>query len=435
MTNPNSHLKTARVIVFLAAMMPSAISLSQSVEAPSVAATIEPSHKQLFENQVFELTLSLHAVDVQVGNRFSLTGLPSSDRFELRDFHELPMQRKSEGNRIVTIRRFRCEARAVSPGATTISPLLHILLLQRRQLRIGSTWQEVPHDVSVRPIVLEVASLPDKDRPDGFSGAVGQFSFHVDIYPLDVAAGDLITATMKVSGKGYLGELQPPGISSGRHFKVYDPKPVDVAGPEEKIFEQVIIPQTTNATEIPQVCFSFFDPIKGTYQTVERGPFNVTFHAKTNISVEPYSPDTGPEKPLTRSRIEDTPIREHIKAYAWIIAALVMIVLGSATVILRLMDKVSTGMAAVLLIVINMALVVSIVLAFTKADLSSNPEAVVNRSATARIAPGYSADATFAVPEDSTVRVLDSYRDWVKISYSDKRGWIPQSALNLSQDE
>jgi hypothetical protein len=59
----------------------------------------------------------------------------------------------------------------------------------------------------------------------------------------------------------------------------------------------------------------------------------------------------------------------------------------------------------------------------------------VNRSATARIAPGYSADATFAVPEDSTVRVLDSYRDWVKISYYDKRGWIPQSALNLSQDE
>lgn len=131
-----------------------------------------------------------------------------------------------------------------------------------------------------RPVTLEsegvsikVLPLPEEERPAGFSGAVGEYSFNVSVSPDNVKEGDPITLRMTIVGKGNLSTVQMPPLSNEDNFKVYDPQVLEKGGVKKS--EQVIIPQSDKITEIPAIQFSYFNPQIGKYQTITRGPFPI----------------------------------------------------------------------------------------------------------------------------------------------------------------
>jgi len=179
--------------------------------------------------------------------------LPPKSKLHLDKFRELPVERKTMENQTREVRGYRCEARAMSPGIIEVSPTLRVTILTKRRLFIGSTWQETPYDIRVKPLMLSVIPLPETGKPGNFSGAVGQFSFDVEVIPSNVAVGDLIAVVMRVRGKGYLEEISPPSVSPGRHFKVYDSRHLSEGGEEVRAFKQIVVPESTNAVEISAV--------------------------------------------------------------------------------------------------------------------------------------------------------------------------------------
>jgi len=71
---------------------------------------------------------------------------------------------------------------------------------------------------------------------------------------------------MTVKGEGNFDSIKAPRLQSKDGFKVYDPQVKQ--NENEKIFEQVIIPDSENITHIPQINFSFFNTKTGQYEVL-----------------------------------------------------------------------------------------------------------------------------------------------------------------------
>ena len=360
-------------------LLPVCPSLVQA--APLVlSAILEADRTEIFQYETFSITLSIRSTGVRLGKKIDLLGLPHESRLQfIGNFANLPLQRTQSGE----TRRFRVKARAGMVGTLKMAPVLRVGILSRQRAFIGWRWMEQPRDVRVRPLTLSIKPLPATGRPEDFSGAVGQFSFDVDIVPRDVAVGDLITAVMRIHGNGYLEGILPPRASPGKNFKVYDPEAVAGKDAGEKVIEQILIPQSTNAIEIPALTFSYFDPQAAAYRILTRGPFPLTFHGPQTVSFESYEPVAS--FPATNGDVRVAPS-------------------SPLTLLQRLSLSLRNG-------------------------LRKGKTRTVQRREAARIAPALSAVRSFELTDGSVVRVLAIYGRWVKISFGNRRGWIRVEAL------
>ncbi|MBU4304715.1 MAG: BatD family protein [Candidatus Omnitrophica bacterium] len=124
-------------------------------------------------------------------------------------------------------------------------------------------------EVKSAEAVIKVLPLPEEQRPAEFSGAVGDFQMKVQSAPLEVRAGDPITLTMTISGTGNFDSVQSPVLASAEGFKAYSPQLQEKGN--EKVFEQVIIPQEEIIERIPAINFAFFNPDEKRYVVLNQG--------------------------------------------------------------------------------------------------------------------------------------------------------------------
>ncbi|RKY32527.1 MAG: hypothetical protein DRP74_02335 [Candidatus Omnitrophota bacterium] len=159
-------------------------------------------------------------------------------------------------------------------------------------------------------IALTVNEVPGQDKPVEYNGAVGRFTFDVDVKPRSLKVGEPITLTMKVAGSGNIEQLQLPHIPDIESFKSYEPESkVNITQENgqvrgEKIFEKVLIPRSPGDYKIPEITFAFFNPATGRYQTEVRGPFSIHVDKAekeeevTVIAITPEGPEDRPRREL-----------------------------------------------------------------------------------------------------------------------------------------
>lgn len=140
-------------------------------------------------------------------------------------------------------------------------------------------FEEYPVELSSNKVNINVLAFPEQNKPAAFKGAVGDFEMEVSVEPKTVKVGDPITVKTTISGRGNMDTVTAPEIKTTDGFKTYEPQ-ANKKG-KQKIYEQIFIPKTDEAKEIPGVSFSFFDPAKGKYVTLSKGPFSVVIQKQT----------------------------------------------------------------------------------------------------------------------------------------------------------
>lgn len=141
--------------------------------------------------------------------------------------------------------------------------------------------REVPVTIDALPI--EVLPLPEKGRPADFAGAVGQWNLEVTAKPTDLAVGDPITLTIKISGAGNIDTVSSPKIGSLDEFKTYDPTTkttkdeLNTMG--ERVIQQVLIAKSTETKQLPEVRLAYFDPVAKTYRMAVQTPIPLVVKA------------------------------------------------------------------------------------------------------------------------------------------------------------
>ncbi len=126
-------------------------------------------------------------------------------------------------------------------------------------------------DVESEPATFEVKPLP-ANAPPSFSGAIGNFTMTTDAKPKNVQAGDPITVTSTISGRGNFDRVNAPVFEDERGWHKYPPSAKfkqddDVGISGAKTFETVISPNEKKQA-LPLLAFSYFDPLKEKYVTL-----------------------------------------------------------------------------------------------------------------------------------------------------------------------
>ncbi len=211
--------------------------------------------------------------------------------FSAAEFFEPERHRESVRGSRYDVLVFRQNLFAIKEGDYVLGPatLRCKMVVRKRTTRRASLFgssvfdddffsSRFGHDVY--PIELEsveipisILPFPEKGRPSDFQGAVGDFDMDVSVRPAKVKIGDPVTLRMTITGRGNLDTVTVPRLASTEEFKTYEPQVTKKGG--EKIYEQILIPKTDEAKEIPEVSFSFFNPSSEKYKTIRKGPFPV----------------------------------------------------------------------------------------------------------------------------------------------------------------
>ncbi len=145
----------------------------------------------------------------------------------------------------------------------------------------GSLSQIVQRTIVAPAVEIEVEPLPTP-KPATFSGAVGKFTISGSLTPEQINANDAATLRLTVSGQGNMKLLKSPKINFPNDFEVYDPKETDktqntASGARgNKIFDYIVVPRHAGDYSIPPVAYTYFDPEKSQYITVQTDSFSIS---------------------------------------------------------------------------------------------------------------------------------------------------------------
>ncbi len=151
-------------------------------------------------------------------------------------------------------------------------PSIELIVDVRTQARSffdrGSTKRSV---IKSKPVIVNVKPLPEKGKPAGFSGAVGDFTLTSNISTAELKVGESFTYTLEIRGNGNLNQFDPPVLPEIQHLRFFEPEISTeisdnmISG--KKIIKYLVIAQEKGVFNIPSLQFSYFDPILKKYNT------------------------------------------------------------------------------------------------------------------------------------------------------------------------
>ncbi len=247
--------------------------------------------KQVFVGEVIIAELQFHIrAGTQLAAEPQLTAFPT-DGLTVGKLAEGRQRQAQLGNTLYIVVPYRVALTVVKPGRISLGPVTANVIVKqpspRRQRDPFFDWfgMRDPFDVfnieqkhvpvAADAEVLDALPVPIQNAPQGFNGAVGNYSLAFSAGPTNVAVGDPITVRVQIAGRGALDLLSLPEQPAWQNFKAFPAtsKPAETSDPlgieGVKTFEQVLVPQSTDVTELPPFVFSFFDPDARVFRTLK----------------------------------------------------------------------------------------------------------------------------------------------------------------------
>lgn len=127
---------------------------------------------------------------------------------------------------------------------------------------------------------IDVRPLPSP-KPEGFDGAVGNFSAGVQLSSTALHTNEPVTYTYTITGTGNIKYLKTPVVNFPPGFDQYTPRTDidakysrgDMTGTYTVTF--TLVPQEVGSFEIPPAKFAYFDPKAGEYKSMDLRGFDV----------------------------------------------------------------------------------------------------------------------------------------------------------------
>lgn len=187
-----------------------------------------------------------------------------------RRYQEETVEIGGQGFRRIELRKLMLFP--IKPGKLTIAPALVELFVSRGSLfRPASSVKRAS-----LPVEITVAPLPTAKQPDGYDPAnVGKYTFASEVDNEKVRVGEPVTLKLTAKGIGNVRNLVLPAPDSIPGFKVYAPETevdVQVQGDAvvgSRVNRILMIPTEEGTHTVPPIKWSFYDPQKGAYQTLE----------------------------------------------------------------------------------------------------------------------------------------------------------------------
>ena len=207
-----------------------------------------------------------------------------------------------EGNERFEVYRWSSEFSPIEPGNLSLQFATEVSLLVRARRATSAfdsifdsdffspSHRRIPLLIQSQPLEMEVRKLPS-GAPHSFTGAIGNFTLKSTASPLEVEQGDPITLDIVISGEGNFDRVNHSGLQNPKGFRTYQPEEQwepDSTNPRRgrKNFKQAIIPSDPGITEIPPVSFSYFNPERAEYETLQTEPITISVSGTAQSATE-----------------------------------------------------------------------------------------------------------------------------------------------------
>ncbi len=134
--------------------------------------------------------------------------------------------------------------------------------------------KQVRREFSSAKKVLRAKALPLTNKPENFTGAVGDFSFDVSLNKGSLKANESSLIKVEVNGKGNLKLFELPKVTTPEELEVYQPERKEkisvtsngISGAVTDTY--TVVPKFKGKYKIPKTSFSYFNPKEKIYKTI-----------------------------------------------------------------------------------------------------------------------------------------------------------------------
>lgn len=135
---------------------------------------------------------------------------------------------------------------------------------------------------------VHVLPLPERGRPEDFSGAIGQFELQVEPPATALTQGEPVDLRYAVQGRGNFGQFRGPTLAPSNDWKAYDAssklsKTTADALSGKLQYLQPLAAVRDGQLPLPALTFSYFDPETAQYVTRTAAP------AQVHVAAAPMS--------------------------------------------------------------------------------------------------------------------------------------------------
>lgn len=271
-----------QITVTEAVKNPSMDKTASNVAKENLFLTTEISKTNPYLNEAVSIVYKLY-----VGTQIALDDLRPVDTPKYPNFWSQDIQLKSYEVESCTYegKPFRCivvKKVVLYPqktGNVTIEPLTLDAILAvpstQRDFFGRPIMEQVAQRVTSGNKTINVKNLPEENKPDNFSGAVGEFNFSVTTSRKELKAGESLQAKVEISGKGNLKLFEIPKLTFPTSLEVYNPEKKDnintsISGMNGQIEESyTVIPQYKGKYPVAGISFAYFNTRTEKYETLK----------------------------------------------------------------------------------------------------------------------------------------------------------------------
>ncbi len=147
----------------------------------------------------------------------------------------------------------------------------------RRDIFGGRLFTTIDKTVAAGKRTINVKALPQANKPESFTGAVGKFDFKVTADRSSLAATESLNVKVEVKGNGNLKLFELPELQVPASLEKYEPERIenvrtDLNGTQGSIIDNyTIVPMQKGKFPIPSLSFSWFDLESKSYKTINSG--------------------------------------------------------------------------------------------------------------------------------------------------------------------
>lgn len=250
------------------------------------------SKSKVYVGEVIDVTFKVYTrMEMQLRN---ITKLPSYDGFFVQNIKTVEQTKQTnetiDGVTYVVGEIYKTFVIPQHTGKLTIDPFEIECVVRQKSKRkprdifeqmMGVGYEEVLHPMKSLPVTIDVQALPEAGKPEGFSGAVGSYTYKAVMSKENVKADDAVNLTITLSGNGNIKLVEPTKVNLPEDFETYDAKTNEnisvtrsgISG--TKTFDYLFIPRHEGEYTIEPVNFSYFDPSKKEYVTLPSPTFNL----------------------------------------------------------------------------------------------------------------------------------------------------------------
>lgn len=195
----------------------------------------------------------------------------------------------------VSVTEVTQEVEAQTPGDFPI-PASSIAGYAYKESPVSKTHQLIEPKLTAETpsMTITVKPFPADGKPDSFNGAVGKFSMRTSLQtPSSMHVDDKIELLVEITGDDNLQTVKLPDLTAAGFrdlFRMPDLAPARDVKDKTVRFLIELHPLSTAVKQIPPITFSYFNPEKGSYETVTSNPIAITVTEAPQVQPPPPPP-------------------------------------------------------------------------------------------------------------------------------------------------